>query len=45
MKRTTIEEYLAPEVKSYSVEVELGFNASLGSGIIDDATTEDWGTL
>ena len=45
MKRTTIMEYATPEVKSYLVEVEAGYQASLSSGLIEDATTEDWGTL
>ena len=45
MKRTTIMEYATPEVKSYLVKVENGYQASLSSGIIEDAKTEDWGTL
>ena len=45
MKHTTIEEYVTPEVKGYSVAAEKGSTASLSSGIIEDAKTEDWGTL
>ena len=45
MKRTTMKEYSTPEVKSYSVYAEKGYQASLSSGIIEDAKTEDWGTL
>ena len=45
MKRTTIMEYATPEVKSYLVEVESGYQASLSSGEIENATFENWGTL
>ena len=45
MKRTFMKEYSAPTAEVCSVEVEKGFSASLSSGIIEDAKTEDWGTL
>ena len=45
MKRTIIEEYFTPEVKSYLVEVESGYLVSMTPGSIEDAETEDWGTL
>jgi hypothetical protein len=45
MKRTTILEYATPSVEVCSVEAEKGYSASLNTGIIDDAKTEDWGTL
>jgi hypothetical protein len=38
-------EYATPEVKSYLVEVEAGYQASLSTGLIENAETEDWGTL
>lgn len=37
--------YMAPSVEVCEVVAELGFQASLNSGAIEDATTEDWGTL
>lgn len=45
------EEYTAPTLEVFSTVVERGFEASFGDGDflnggdIDDATTEDWGTL
>ena len=45
MKRTTIVEYTTPKMAVCSVEVEDGYSASLNTGIIEDAKTEDWGTL
>ena len=49
MKNTTKQmwemEYSAPTVEACSVEVERGFEASVNSGIIDDATTDNWGNL
>ena len=39
------EYYSAPEVKVCLVEAEMGYQASLNTGIIEDAKTEDWGTL
>jgi hypothetical protein len=38
-------DYAAPEMEVCSFEVEQGFSASLGGGIIEDAKNEDWGTL
>ena len=38
-------EYAVPTIETYSVEVERGFEASVNSGIIDDATTDNWGNL
>lgn len=37
--------YAAPELDVCSVKAEQGYSASLNSGIIEDAKTEDWGTL
>ena len=37
--------YTAPEMEVLSVNAEQGFSASLTSGGIEDAPTEDWGTL
>lgn len=37
--------YVTPEMEVYSVRAESGYQASLSSGVIEDATTEDWGTL
>ena len=37
--------YTAPELDVCSVKAEQGYSASLNSGIIEDAKTEDWGTL
>ncbi|MBR5106124.1 MAG: hypothetical protein IKU93_06810 [Alistipes sp.] len=45
MKRTFMMEYSAPTAEVCSVKAEKGFSASLSSGIIEDAKTEDWGTL
>ena len=45
MKRTTMKEYLTPMVEVCSVVVEQGYQASLSTGLIEDATTDDWGTL
>ena len=48
MKHTKIlrgGDYTAPEMEVCSVDAEVGFNASLNSGVIDDAKVEDWGTL
>lgn len=38
-------EYIAPEVGIFSVVTEQGFEASLTTGTIEDASTENWGTL
>ncbi len=38
-------EYIAPTIDAYSVKAERGYQASLGGGIIDDATNENWGNL
>ena len=38
-------DYTAPEMEVCSVVAEAGYQASLSSGLIEDATTEDWGTL
>jgi hypothetical protein len=40
-----MKEYSAPTMEVCSVKVENGYQASLSSGIIEDAKTEDWGTL
>ena len=45
MKHTTMKEYATPTAEVCSVEVENGYSASLSTGIIEDAKTEDWGTL
>lgn len=49
MKQTTKNlrggDYASPEMELCSTIVENGFSASLNAGGIDDATTEDWGTL
>ena len=37
--------YSAPELEVCSIDVEKGYSASVNSGIIEDAKTEDWGTL
>lgn len=37
--------YEAPEIEVISAVVERGFEASLEASEINDATTEDWGTL
>ena len=37
--------YIAPTIDAYSVKAERGSQASLGGGIIDDATNENWGNL
>ena len=37
--------YVTPEMEVCSVKAEAGYQASLSSGVIEDATTEDWGTL
>ena len=37
--------YTAPEMTVCSIDVEKGYSASVNSGIIEDAKTEDWGTL
>ena len=38
-------EYTTPEVNVYSVVAESGYQASLSSGEIEEATFENWGTL
>ena len=37
--------YTTPDIEIHSVAAEQGFQVSMGSGLIEDATTEDWGTL
>jgi len=37
--------YITPEVDVCSVMVEAGYQASLSSGEIENATFENWGTL
>ncbi len=38
-------EYQAPALEVLDVTIENGFAASVEASYIDDATTEDWGTL
>lgn len=44
MKKNTMN-YSAPEVELVEVAVESGFQTSFDAFTIDDAETEDWGTL
>ena len=44
-KNTFRESYAAPEMEVCSVKAEAGYQTSLGSGEINDAKFEDWGTL
>ncbi len=37
--------YEAPEVRLCNIRIESGFASSLVFGDIDNAETEDWGTL
>lgn len=37
--------YATPTVEVCDIVAEKGYSASLSSGVIEDATTEDWGTL
>lgn len=44
MKKNTMN-YSAPEVELVEVAVECGFQTSFDAFTIDDAETDDWGTL
>jgi hypothetical protein len=37
--------YTTPSVEVCDIVAEKGFSASLSSGVIEDAETDDWGTL
>ena len=45
MRTNNFMEYTTPEVEVCSVVVESGYQASLSTSLIEDATTDDWGTL
>ena len=45
MKNLAVRGYVAPTVEVCDIVAEKGYQASLTTGEIEDATTEDWGTL
>ncbi len=45
MTKTFFASYEAPEVHLCNIRIESGFAASLVIGDIDNAESEDWGTL